>query len=344
MSFRKEITDLSDQKINQLEAIWKGDAPYYVRHRAHAILLIHKDKRGLDDVAGIFNVHSNTIYNWMDRWETEGLDGMYDMEGRGCKPMFSDQEEQVIIDCLEKEPRSIRKVVGMVEDQLGKKCCVETLRRVAKKHGKSWKRQRKNTKGKPDEIDYEKGKQNLKELKLLEQQGEFKLVYFDESGFSLQPYIPYAWQDTGREGTIGIPSSRSMQINVLGFLHPMKNELSAFEFECSVDSRVVIAVMDAYCQEIDEPTVVIIDNASIHKSEAVQEKIMEWEKLGLTLYFIPSYSPQLNLIEILWRKMKYDWMPAWAYESIGNLRNAIDEMICNFGSNYKISFSLPQII
>jgi transposase len=344
MSFRKEIAELSGQEINQLDAIWKGDAPYYVRHRAHAILLIHKDKRELDDVAGIFNVHSNTIYNWMERWETEGVDGMYDMEGRGCKPMFSAQEEQVIIECLEKEPRSMRKVVGMVKDLLGKKAGVETLRRIARRHGKSWKRQRKNTKGKPDDIDYEKGEQDLKELKLLEQQDEFNLVYFDESGFSLQPYIPYAWQDIGREGTIGIPSSRSIQINVLGFLHPGKNELSAFEFECSVDSQVVIEVMDAYCQEIDEPTVVVIDNASIHKSKAVGEKITEWEKLGLTLYFLPPYSPELNLIEILWRKMKYDWMPTWAYKCIGNLRNAIDEIICNFGSNYKISFSSPQII
>lgn len=344
MSFRKEIASLSDKEVNQLESIWKGDVPYYVRHRAHAILLIYKDKRELDDVAGIFNVHSNTIYNWMERWETEGVDGIYDMEGRGCKPMFSAQEEKVIIDCLEEEPRSIRKVVGMVKDLLGKEVSVETLRRIAKKYGKSWKRERKTTKNKPDPADREQGEQDLKELKLLEQQGEFNLVYFDESGFSLQPYIPYAWQDIGREGTIGIPSSRSTRINVLGFLNPGKNELSAFEFECSVNGQVIIAVMDAYCQEIDEPTVVIMDNASIHKSEDVQEKIEEWERLGLTLYFIPPYSPEFNLIEILWRKMKYDWMPKWAYESIGNLRNAIDEIICNFGSDYKISFSPPQII
>ena len=339
MSFRKTIIDLSYEEVDQLEAIWKGSDPCSVRNRAHATLLIYKDKRGLDDVASIFNVHHNTIYNWMERWEAEGINGMYDMEGRGCKPKFSEQEEQIILDCLKEEPHSMRKVVDMVEDRLGKKTSSETLRCIAKKHGKSWKRERKITKGKPSKLEYEKGKQDLEELKLLEQQDEFNLVYFDESGFCLQPYVPYAWQDIGQKGTIGIPSSRSLRINVLGFLNPAKNELSAFEFEGSVDSQAIIAVMDEYCNEIDEPTIAVIDNASIHTSKAVKAKIMEWEKHGLTLYFLPRYSPQLNLIEILWRKMKYDWIPIWAYKGIDKLRISLDEIICNFGSTYNMNFS-----
>jgi len=339
MSFRKTITNLSSEEVGRLETIWKGYDPYFVRNRAHAILLIYKDKRDLDDVASIFNVHHNTIYNWMERWETEGIDGIYDMEGRGCKPKFSEQEEQIILDCLKEEPHSIRKVVGMVEDRLGKNASPETLRHIAKKHGKSWKRERKITKGKPDDLEYEQGKQDLEELKLLEQQDEFDLVYFDASGFCLQPYVPYAWQDVGQEGTISIPSSRSMRINVLGFLNPLKNELSAFEIEGSVDSQTIIVTMDAYCNEIDGPAIAVIDNAPIHKSKAVQAKIMEWEKFGLTLYFLPRYSPQLNLIEILWRKMKYDWIPRWAYKGIENLRVALDNVICDFGLTYKIDFS-----
>jgi transposase len=339
MSFRKTITDLSSKEVDRLEAIWKGYDPYSVRNRAHAILLLYKNKRALDDVASIFNVHHNTIYNWMERWETEGIDGVYDMEGRGCKPKFSKQEERIILDCLKEEPHSMRKVVDMVEDRLGKKTSIETLRNIAKKHGKSWKRERKITKGKPGDLEYEQGKKDLEELKSLEQQDEFNLVYFDASGFCLQPYVPYAWQDIGQKGTIGIPSSHSMRINVLGFLNPVKSELSAYEIEGSVDSQAIIAAMDAYCNEIDESTIAVIDNAPIHKSKAVQAKIMEWEKLGLTLYFLPRYSPQLNLIEILWRKMKYDWIPAWAYKGIENLRVSLDDIICNFGSTYKMAFS-----
>ena len=48
----------------------------------------------------------------------------------------------------------------------------------------------------------------------------------------------------------------------------------------------------------------VIDNASIHTSRAVNDKWDEWKEAGLNLFFLPTYSPELNLIEILWRKIK----------------------------------------
>src|SRR3989475_9299105 len=62
------------------------------------------------------------------------------------------------------------------------------------------------------------------------------------------------------------------------------------------------------------PTVVVMDNASIHTSEAFQEAIPKWEKKGLSIFYLPEYSPELNLIEILWRFMKYEWIEFWAYK------------------------------
>jgi transposase len=40
---------------------------------------------------------------------------------------------------------------------------------------------------------------------------------------------------------------------------------------------------------------------------------------GLYLLFLPPYCPELNLIEILWRKIKYEWLPVSAYESFKDL-------------------------
>ncbi len=66
----------------------------------------------------------------------------------------------------------------------------------------------------------------------------------------------------------------------------------------------------------------------------------EWDRRGMTLYFLCTYSPELNLIEILWRKIKYEWIPISAYESISNLRAALRNIIDSFGPNeYRIDFS-----
>ena len=75
----------------------------------------------------------------------------------------------------------------------------------------------------------------------------------------------------------------------IGFMNK-RNELDAYTFEGTVDSAVVIGCFDQFCAAIQDPTVVVMDNASIHTSEAFQEEIPKWEKQGL------SISPFLSIL------------------------------------------------
>ncbi len=161
------------------------------------------------------------------------------------------------------------------------------------------------------------------------------LVYFDEAGFSLDPCVPYAWQPIGE--TLEIPTSKGKRLNVLGFLNT-DNDLTPFCIESSVTSDIVVGCFDLFSETITRKTVVIIDNAPIHTSQAFQEKIPLWEKKGLFLKFLPGYSPELNLIEILWRFIKYRWLPLSAYLNFGALVEAVEEILMNMGSKYKIDF------
>jgi len=101
---------------------------------------------------------------------------------------------------------------------------------------------------------------------------------------------------------------------------------------------VVIACLDAFSEMITNDTVVVIDNASFHTSQAVEEHIMEWETNGLTLFFLPKYSPELNLIEILWRFMKYEWIEFDAYKGWENLVEYVEDIIIHYGTKYVINF------
>jgi transposase len=336
----KDILDspLCPIDIIQLRQIMKEEGSQKTRDRSHAIILLFHDHRSFEDVASIFDVHINTINNWAGRWVVEGINGVYDLDGRGVKPIFTEADEKIILECLEIDPRSLRKLDAMVMERTGKTASIETYRRIMKKHGKSWKRQRKTPKGSPTEDEYERGVSDLAELKGLAQDGEFDLVYFDASGFSLQPYIPYAWQDIGRDGTLRIPASHSMRINVFAFLNPTTQDLVAYEPIGPMTSSMLIDIMDDFCSLLTAPVVVALDNAPIHVSKAVMERRESWEKRGLTLYFIPRYSPELNLIEILWRKMKYEWLPSVAYVSMTALACAVHRILDSFGSEYRIEF------
>src|SRR5499433_1280678 len=65
----------------------------------------------------------------------------------------------------------------------------------------------------------------LETLQHQEDQGKIDLYYFDESGFTLDPYIPYAWQEPGT--VIEIPATKGIRINIVGLMN-RKNDLHPY--------------------------------------------------------------------------------------------------------------------
>ena len=55
--------------------------------------------------------------------------------------------------------------------------------------------------------------------------------------------------------------------------------------------------------------------------------------------FLPPYCPELNLIEILWRKIKYEWLPLDAYQNFKTLTAALFAVLKGIGSKYRITFA-----
>ena len=67
--------------------------------------------------------------------------------------------------------------------------------------------------------------------------------------------------------------------------------------------------------------------------------IAEWEDKKLFLYYLPPYSPQLNMIERVWQFMKYQWMPLSAYNSFQSMRESVNSMLSGYGSKHLITFA-----
>jgi transposase len=83
---------------------------------------------------------------------------------------------------------------------------------------------------------------------------------------------------------------------------------------------------------------VFLDNAPVHKSQEFVKHIAQWVKRGLIIKYLPAYAPELNLIEILWRFMKYSCLPFSAYASFQCLYEAIEQILIRIGTEYTITF------
>lgn len=71
------------------------------------------------------------------------------------------------------------------------------------------------------------------------------------------------------------------------------------------------------------PTVVVLDNGSIHRSKAVRAAIPTLRTRGVYLYFLPPYSPDLNAIEPVFRTIKHYRMPERRYATLPALSDAV---------------------
>ena len=177
----------------------------------------------------------------------------------------------------------------------------------------------------------------LAHLHRLEDAGRCQVLYGDESGFCLSPVVPYLWQPKGK--TVGLPAkAHSRRLNVLGFLS-RKSRLYFFQAQEMMTAQFVIESIEALLPQLSGPTVLVLDNASVHRSKLVQAKRREWKRKGLRLVFLPPYCPHLNLIETLWRQTKYRWLDCEAYRNFETLCRSVNDILAQVGTKYRLSFA-----
>jgi transposase len=329
------VQPLTAEQRELLDKTMKGDASFRARTRAHSLVLSAQGMT-IKDIAETYQVHRVTVSAWIKKWERHGAPSLHDQPRSGRPPKLTPDEQELAKHYIKEDPRSLKQVAERLANKTEKRLSISALKRLAKKARLRWKRVRKSLKRLRDPEAFAKCQRDLEALQKQEDQGKIDLYYFDEAGFALDPSIPYAWQEPA--SVIELPAMRYGRINVLGLMN-RNNDLHAYMFEESIHTGVVIACFDAFCQTITKKTVVVIDNASIHTSDEFEERLPSWKKHGLIIKYLSPYSPELNLIEILWRRIKYTWLPFSAYECLNALSEALETILSHVGSEYQITFA-----
>jgi len=171
----------------------------------------------------------------------------------------------------------------------------------------------------------------------LEDIGVIDLLFSDETGFNLTPSIPYGWQPIGEQLTIR--SAKDHVCNWYGLLS-RKGSLLTWSTPQNINSDFIIECLDELVAQIQRPTVVVLDNAPWHISKKVRSKEKKWNENDLYLFFLPVYSPNLNLIEMLWRKIKYEWLKADDYLSAKTLKKALHRIVTQYDEEFSVNFSM----
>jgi len=125
----------------------------------------------------------------------------------------------------------------------------------------------------------------------------------------------YAWQLRGRKRTKKVKSNTGRRrLNIIGALDPISLEPIVILTEANCNRDLVITFLKHIREQNKEggKIYIILDNARYNKSNEVKE---ESKLLNIELIFLPAYSPNLNLIERLWRFFKKEIMKNHYYQT-----------------------------
>ena len=202
--------------------------------------------------------------------------------------------------------------------------------------GARYKRIRLTPKGTPSPQLYELFLEKLQELEKLYNSGHINLFFGDESHVCTSGYVPYGWQFPDEDVAIAV--QKAARLNIFGMVN-RDNEYHGFTTRENINSDKFIEFIDGIVPKLTKPTVLLLDNASLHKSKKVKAKLPEWQDGNLYIIYLPPYSPHLNIAETLWRILKGKWIKPEHYESTDTLFTAVNDILDGIGEEYWVTFS-----
>jgi len=188
------VQPLTKEQRQLLENTMKEDPSFRARSRAHGLLLSAQDTT-IKDIARTSQVHRVTVSAWIKHWEQHGAQSLHAKPRSGRPSTLRPAEQDIALQYIKEEPHALKGGVKRFADTTDKRLSLSSRKRLAKKARLRWKRVRKSLKSLRDPDAFAKAKLALEALQQQEDQGQIALYYFDESGFALDPTMPYAWQE-----------------------------------------------------------------------------------------------------------------------------------------------------
>jgi transposase len=156
------------------------------------------------------------------------------------------------------------------------------------------------------------------------------VFFVDASHFVLAPFLGYLWCFTRL--FLKAPSGRQ-RLNILGALNAITHELITITNETYIDAQSVCDLLWKTARlNLTMPVTFILDNARYQKCAVVKNLAAQ---LHIELIFLPPYSPNLNLIERLWKFVKKQCLYSKYYSEFTKFKNAIMDCLQKTHSQHK---------
>jgi transposase len=250
-------------------------------------------------IGKLMGFHPNQVGQYLRIYQRQGLSALC-MTGYGTNESDLEAHAEVLIKCFtEAPPLSLAQARQQIIDLVGIDRSISRVRAFLRRHGFRYRKSGYV----PGKANAEQQREWLREKLEPEIQaaeaGEKVLLFMDAAHFVLSHFCCMMWCVKRLFIRSGAGRNR---INVLGAVNAIPQELTTLINDTYINAEVIMAFLLQLRQKYPHiPITLVLDNARYQHCSAV---IAFASSLDITLLFLPPYSPNLNIIERLWKFVK----------------------------------------
>lgn len=282
-------------------------------------------------IAVLADVSSATVTKYIRMYNSGGIEKL--REVNFYKPQSKLVEfKSSIEDYFKKNPpASIKEAMDKIEKITGLKRSETQIRNFLTKTLGFKCRKVAFVPAKADLEEQENFKKESLERRLEEaNQGKRKVFFVDAAHFVLAPFLGFLWSLT--RIFIKAPAGRK-RFNVLGALCAISHKLYMVTNDTYINAETVCKLLAEIAKDnVGIPITLVLDNARYQKCKIVWRLA---EALDIELLYIPPYSPNLNLIERLWKFVKKKCLYSKYYSDFIDFKNAISDCLQKTHTKHK---------
>jgi transposase len=289
------------------------------------------------EICRLARISENTLRSYLRQFQEGGIERLKRTDWEGTESELDEHRETLEDHFRNNPPRSTAHAAAEIERITGIRRGPTQVRRFLKGLGLKY-RKLGMIPAKADADEQAKFLDEQLRPRLRQAQRLRRVVCFvDAAHFVHGAFLGYLWCFTRL--LIRGPSGRK-RFNVLGAIDAITHELTTVVNDTVIDAMAVCELLRTLsARYAGLPMTLVLDNARYQKCEVVRRLAAE---LRIELLYLPSYSPNLNLIERLWKFVKKEVLSCRYYEDFTRFKEAIVE--CLEGSDGKHKDAIASLL
>ena len=341
---------LTFEQVTKLQESLKESTRAHVRERI-LIILLQNDGKAQREIARFLGCSARTVAYWCMHGEPDNLESLENKRDQEHYRKATPEYIELLLKTVDKEPEelgyefgrwTVQRLATYLTEKTGIELSSSQVRRILKrkKHSYIWGKYSLEDKRNPEKRAEFKEKIN-QYLKISKEKPENWQVWFwDESGFSLRVLRRKTWGKKGKRKKIAGQRRRG-RVNVMGGIRERdrkrvcffikKGNADVFYEQLHQLNKFIKSewINQGNCvvdfHEKGPKIVLILDNASYHKRQDILDKISQ-ELPNFILEFLPAYSPDYNIIELVWYSCK-EYIAHRLFQSVDDLKALLDRLL-----------------